>query len=192
MRKLAIASLAGLLALSAPALAQARGHHTKHHQRRHHHTHVLFLRPASKSSTGTQGAGTQSQQAAGSVATFEGGVLTVTLNDGTKVTGKVTEQTEIKCEPGSELAHAADHGDEGGEDSLGSSNGNENQGRDDQGDGDQNDQNDQGDDDQNDQEEHGEPPQCGTSSLVAGALVREAELRVSSSGAVFEQIELVG
>ena len=189
MRKLAITSLAGLLALSAPALAQARSHHAKHHQRRHRHTHVLFLRPASQSLTGTQGAGTQSQEAAGSVTIFEGGMLTVTLNDGTKVTGKVTEQTEIKCEPGAEIAHAADHGGEGGEDSHGSFSGNENQGLSDQGD---NDQNDQGDDDQNDQEEQGERPQCGTSSLVAGALVREAELRVGSSGAVFEEIELVG
>jgi hypothetical protein len=177
MRKLAIASLAGLLALSAPALAQARSHHAKHHQRRHHHTHVLFLHPAPKSSTGTQGAGTESPQAAGSVTTFEGGVLTVTLTDGTKVTGKVTEQTEIKCEP--ETAHAADLGG-GDEDSHGSFSGNENQGRDDQG------------DDQNDQGEHGERPQCDTSSLVGGALVREAELRVGSSGAVFEEIELVG
>jgi len=185
MRKLVITSLAGLLALSAPALAQARSHHAKHHQGRHHHSHVLFLRPASKSSTGAlagpQGPGSPSEETAGSVTTFEGGVLTVTLNDGTKVTGKVTEHTEIKCEPAQETAHAADHGGEGGEDSQGSSSGDENQGRDDQ-----------GDDDQNDQEEHGEPPQCGTSSLVAGALVREAKLRVSSSGAVFEEIELVG
>ena len=181
MRKLAITSLAGLLALSAPALAQARSHHAKHHQRRHHHTHVLFLHPASQSSTGTQGTGTQSQEAAGSVTTFEGGVLTVTLNDGTKVTGKVTEQTEIKCEPGPAVANAADNGSEGGEDSHGSLSGNENQSQDDQ-----------GDDDQNDQEEHGERPQCGTSSLVAGALVRAAELRVGPSGAVFEEIELVG
>jgi len=186
MRKLAIASLAGLLALSAPALAQARSHHAKHHQRRHHHTHVLFLHPASKGSTGTQGAGTESPQAAGSVTTFEGGVLTVTLTDGTKVTGKVTEQTEIKCEPGPETAHAADLGG-GDEDSHGSFSGNENQGGDDQGDDDQD--NGQGDDDQ---EEHGQRPQCGTSSLVEGALVHEAELRVSSSGAVFEEIELVG
>ncbi len=196
MRKLAIGSLAALFAVSVPALAQARTHHATH-QRHVHHSRIVHLRPASKSSTigsPSESPGNPQGETAGTVASFEGGVLTVTLNGGSKVSGMVTEQTEIHCEGGPPMAHAADHGSDGGDNSSngGSDNspgegGNHGESGHDQQSGDDNGQ---GDDDQGDQEEN--QPQCGIGSLVPGALVREAELRLSSSGAVFKEIELVG
>lgn len=196
MRKLAIASLAALFAVSVPALAQARTHHATH-KRHGHHARIVHLRPASKSSTkgsASEGTGNPQGETAGTVASFEGGVLTVMLNGGSKVSGMVTEQTEIHCEGGPSMAHTADHGsDGGGNSSNGGSNnssgedGNHGESGHDQQSGDDNGQ---GDDDQGDQEEN--RPHCGIGSLVPGALVREAELRLSSSGAVFKEVELVG
>jgi hypothetical protein len=188
MRKLVIATLAGLLALSATAVAQARTHHATRHRHGHHHARVLHLRPAVKSNTGTP---TPGGETAGSVTSFEEGVLTITLNDGTKVMGKVTEDTEINCEQEDAMAHedaiahAADHGDGGGHSWEDGSHGSENSPGDDN---EQGDDNGQGDD----EGEHGEAPGCGIASLTKGALVRDADLRLSSAGAVFEEIELVG
>jgi hypothetical protein len=192
MRKLATASLAGLLALSAPALAQARSHHARHHQRIHHHARIVDFRAAPHDASGTPPGGTSSpttaEETAGSVTSFENGVLTLTLNDGTKVTGKVNENTEISCEPAAGAAHAADNGD--GEDGA-----NQGQGsHDEQNHGQENgDDNGQGDDDHGDEEGGNEEvSSCGPSSLQPKTLVRDAKLRIGPGGSVFEEIELVG
>jgi hypothetical protein len=190
MRKLATASLAGLLALSAPALAQARSHHARHHTRIHHHARIVDFRAAPHSATGTppggSSSGTAAEETAGTVTSFENGVLTLTLNDGSKVMGKVTEQTEISCEPAAPTAHEADNGGEDGNQGEGN--------HDEQNHGLENgDDNGQGDDDQGDQGGEGdEAGSCGPSSLQPGTLVREAKLRIAPGGAVFEEIDLVG
>jgi hypothetical protein len=191
MRRLAIRTVAAaaILALAAPGAADARAHHARHH-RRGKHAAVRFERlgpvgPAASSppagswesgggsSTGAPSQGTS--ETAGTVASFESGVLTITLNDKSSVSGKVTEQTEITCEAVEPTAHAADHGG-----------GDEGEPTDDRSSDEQASEN----NDQAEQQDMGEAS-CGLSSLKAGAVVREAELRISSTGAVFTDIELL-
>jgi hypothetical protein len=105
-------------------------------------------------------------------------VLTLTLTDGSTVSGKLTDATEIECDASAPTATAADHGDRGegngldGEDHHGGP----------QGPG--------GHDDHGDDNDDNEAEHCTAAALVAGAVVREAELRVSSAGAVWEKVEL--
>lgn len=103
-----------------------------------------------------------SEENAGAVASFAGGVLTIKLIDGSTLSGRVTDQTEIECET------AADY--EAGEQRR----------EDDDDDGDRD------DDDRDDNEQD-----CDTKALAAGTVVHEAELTVSSDGAVFTEVSLV-
>jgi hypothetical protein len=105
---LAVLSCATLLA-AMPALASAHGvggdhgsrsatrHHRRHHGRRHHHRS-----PGTTGSAGT----------AGTVTSFTGGVLTITLTNGTAVAGQVTDETEIRCPA---VAHSASRPDNDGD-----------------------------------------------------------------------------
>jgi hypothetical protein len=99
------------------------------------------------------------------------GTLTIKLFGGGTLSGLVNDTTEIECED----AHASDDG--GGDDHG-----------DDEGD-DNGDRHDQGDDDDpgEDEDEHGD---CDASALVAGATVKEAELKTVGGDAVFEEVEL--
>jgi hypothetical protein len=104
------------------------------------------------------------------------GVLTITLNNGSTVSGKVDSSTEIECRapeqttatpPGS---NPKDGGDEGG-DHHGDNSG--------PGGGDEGDH-------------HGdERRQCTTADLTAGTPVHEAELHGSGDSAFFEKVELI-
>jgi hypothetical protein len=107
------------------------------------------------------------------VISFTGGVLTIELtSDKSLIKGKVTERTELECQPapgaGSDeqqgggddqdrsegvMAHSSDVGDDQGED------------------------------------EDGEET-CTTAALKAGAVVLRAELLIGGSGAEWEKIEL--
>jgi hypothetical protein len=98
---------------------------------------------------------------AGTVASFDGTTLVIDLAAGGSVRGRVTDATEVECE-------AEDHGD--------GDRGGRGDGGDDRGD-------DAGDDENEDA--------CGTEALVRGARVHEAELDVTSAGAVFEEVELI-
>ncbi len=108
------------------------------------------------------------------MASFNNGLLTVTLNDGSMVGGQVTGATEIQCERAqpeemNHMLHAdGDHGG-GGDDS-----------------GDHNDQ----DDDQGEDEQGA--PMCSTANLVPGTIVRVAVLTVSAAGAIWNEVELAG
>src|SRR3954470_18253526 len=119
IRTLAIGPLACALALGAPGLAQARHHHAKQHQRAHKHARLVHVRPAAHPAGGTptssSGSSQQTPQAAATVVSFENGVLTLMLGDNSKLSGAVTQQTEIHCEAAPAMAHAADHGDGGGQ-----------------------------------------------------------------------------
>jgi hypothetical protein len=120
-------------------------------------------------------------------------VLTLTLKDGTTVSGKVTETTEIECQtPPPATTPAGGSGDDNGDsqsdgqsDQSSQDSQNMSNGSDDNGQGDDN----QGDDDQ---DQNNGPAQCTTSALVAGAVVDEAILRIDSTGAEFKRIELAG
>jgi hypothetical protein len=211
MRRLLLLA-AGLAALtvSAPATALAsHGHHHHHHKRETRHAKVRFehVGPTGTSATGSgPGAGNlpattptaPTTENAGKVASYTGGVLTLTLNDGSSVSGKVTNATRIGCIRATVPPPGPGQGDDNGP-------------GDDNGEGDDNHQGDQqgagqppssgagalqgmhgedGSDDDGGNPAAGEPP-CDTSALIAGAIVREAELRIGPGGTEFESIELV-
>jgi hypothetical protein len=124
------------------------------------------------------------QEHAGTVATISGDVVTINLFAGGSVTGKVTPQTEVGCDTGGDDNgdgtgdHGGDnerslrHNDEGGNQGNGNNN-------DDHG------QNNGGDNE-------GDTQSCPPGALKEGAVVQEAELKLTNAGAVFEKIALVG
>ena len=174
---------AALLALASPALARDRNHDRipDRWERAHHLSLKVNQARRDQDRDGLRNRGEfrahlnprdadsdddgieDGDEHAGQVASFSGGVLTISLAGGGTLTGKVDEQTEIECE---DAARASHHGDD------------DNRG-DDEGD------DDQGDDDQGEDEDD-----CGPEALMKGAQVQEAELRTRGGSAVFTEIEL--
>jgi hypothetical protein len=105
----------------------------------------------------------------GTIKSFDGTKLIVTLVNGDEVSGTVTDRTEIECENPSPAATTR------------------NDGGDDDGPGD-----DHGNDDQGDDEQGDDSSNCGKAALIPGTIVREAELSLTSTGAIFHKIELGG
>jgi hypothetical protein len=191
MRRILLGGLGvAALVVAAPgsALAQHHGQHGSHH-RSHHATKVRFERfgptvaaPSSSGATGPTGSTTPTtpSQDAGKVASFANNVLTIKLNDGSSVSGLVTIDSQIVC--ATATAQMADAGgDSGSSDGNGGNDGAQSSGNN----GDQNDN--QGDDDQG---HNNQAPTCDSTSLIPGAVVHEADLRVSSSGSQFMDIVL--
>jgi hypothetical protein len=183
MRKVLFSVLVGVAVLAlAPAAALARGDHHRHHRKHARHARIRHDRFGSDQSQPTAPGAAQD---AGTVQSFNNqGVLTILLNDGSTVTGRVTNATELKCEAGPADEMNREHGRRGAEGDR-SGNGDRN------GNGDQGD--DQGRDDQGDDqgEDQGEgAAMCSTANLTPGAVVREAELTVSTAGAIWNQVEL--
>lgn len=213
MRRLLLLA-AGLAALTvcAPATALAsHGRHHHHHKRKAHHAKVRIehIGPGGTSTTGAGPAAGNppatrppstpaTPENAGKVASYAGGVLTLTLNDGSSVSGKVTNATRIECVSATAPPPGPGQGNDSGP-------------GDDNGEGDDNHQGDQqgggqppapgagapqwmhgedGSDDDGGNPAANEPP-CDTSALVVGAIVRAAELRIGAGGTEFENIELV-
>lgn len=152
--------VAGVLALALAVPGIASAHHGHHHRHRHkaHHARIEHLGATSAIDPNAPATGD-----AGTVASFTGGVLTIALADGSTVSGKVTDRTEIECETTAPTATASHDG--GG----------------------------WGDDDQGDGEDHGCQSQspCTVADLVPGATVHEADLRIGGGGSEFERIALV-
>ena len=178
MRKfLFVALMSGALAVAVPTTALARHHHRHHH----HHSRIRHEHFGTAGGTATTTSGDEMQGTAGTVDSFTNGVLTIRLNDNTLVSGMVTSATELQCEApenevndndaddsfsGSRIAMDDGGGSSGGDDSSGDNgSGDDNQGQDEQ--------------------------MCSTSSLAPGTVVQEAELKVSSAGAVWQEVELV-
>jgi hypothetical protein len=182
-----------LLAL-IPAAAMARHNHRPHHRAHARHARVRHehfgTTSSSPSSGNTQGEGSQSagsqspagtSSEAGTVQSFHNGSLTLMLRDGSTVTGQVTSATEMECEAADpnedqdqDQAEDGDHARSGG--------GDHGDGRDhgaayDQG------------DDQGPNDDADAAPTC--PMPAQGDTVREAELSISSSGAVWQKLELV-
>ena len=111
---------------------------------------------------------TDADENAGTVASFSGGMLTITLAKGGTLAGRVGDETEIECDDAT--ATAAGHG----------------------GDGEDGDHGDGGDGDQGDADghDHGGDQSCGADALTAGRTVKEAELKAANGEAVFEKVEL--
>ncbi len=181
-----------LLAVSGVATAKDHGrddnghHHGRHHDHGRHNGRHFDLREA------------------GTVSSFDSasGKLTVALQEGGTVTGLVTDNTRIKCE-GVDDRLRRDHGS--GDDNSGPGNsgddnggqsGDDNGGRGQAEPGDDNGgrgEPEPGDDNGGELPPVGAPEgemTCGVGSLVPGALVGDAELRLESGSAVFEEIEL--
>jgi hypothetical protein len=192
-----------LLTLAVPSIALAhhghRGHHHKVNSRAHHakfrFVHVgaaVTTAPGapSGSSTTQPTAPTSTPENAGTVASYTNNVLTLTLNDGSTVSGKVTSGTDIRCIKATPTPTT----EEGGDHSQGDDNGE----GDDQSRGDMSQQGNQqsGGDSGQSGDDGGEPqdalePPCDTSALVSGAVVRDAELRIGPGGTEFESVWLV-
>lgn len=162
-----------LLAVSGAAVAKDHGNDDNgHHHGRHHHHHgrhhnrLLEMREA------------------GTISSFDPstGKLTIALLEGGTVTGLVTEGTEIKCEGVDDRLDRRDHGgdDNGGRFEPGDDHGGRAAPE-------------PGDDNGGETPPAGAPAgeaSCSVASLVPGAIVGEAELRLESGGAVFEEVEL--
>jgi hypothetical protein len=168
MRRILLLTIGALtLALAAPSIASAHGRHHRHHHHHHKAKHARVKHFGSHATQADPGAAD-----AGTVASFADGVLTLTLADGSTVSGKVTEDTAIDCIPsGGEpapTATAAHHGGWG---------------------------DDEGDDDHGDWGDHhghcGGQSACDATDLVPGAVVHEAILKLGSNGAEFKLVLLV-
>jgi hypothetical protein len=118
---------------------------------------------------------------AGTIHSFDDGVLTIDLFGGGSVSGQVTDETEIRCEDEDEA------GDDGGvagvqaRDDGGDNSGPGNAGEDNSGPGNAEDE----DEDENEDEV------CTTADLTPNTVVHEAELELEDGQAVFEEVELV-
>jgi hypothetical protein len=180
MRKilLSVVACCALIAF-VPASALAHGHHHKRHHRAHHARVRDF--GSTSSSQSSQGTSQNQDQTAGTVQSFSKGVLTIALNDGSMVSGQVTSDTEIECQAADMSSSLRSH-DHGGD------NGGGDQGDDDNGQGD--DDNGQGDDD-NGQGDDNAGQACDLSTVPQGTVVQEAELRISSAGAVWKKVDLM-
>ena len=200
MRRIVITFSATMLLLSiAPAGALARHHHRRHHHRIHHARIERFGRDVPGTSTSSNSADN-----AGTVQSFQNGVLTIMLNDRSTVSGAVTGDTELECMAPEQSQTTEENGDGGGGDqsgdgSHGGSGDNQAQRSGDQSSGDDQgdaaEQNDNQGDDQNENEageenENEGVNNCSTANLTPGTVVREAELGISSTGGVWRKVEL--
>lgn len=164
-----VACCAVIAILPASALAH-RGHHKRHHARVHHRTFGQDWSQSGNSGPSTS-TSTSSDQNAGTVVSFAGGVLTIALNNGqTKtVSGDVTSDTEIECQAPDTSGMVSHETSDGGGDSQGDNNqGNNNQGDDD-----------------------GGNASCSSADLTPGTVVHEARLSLSGAGATWDKVELV-
>jgi hypothetical protein len=204
MKRMLLAALAtSMLALFAPAIAAAQhGHHHRGHARTHKGhaktSRVVLFGSASAltpSATPTTPIVKPEPEKAGTIESFkEGppkeGVLTIKLTDGSLVSGKVTEQTQIHC-PTPPPEPSDNDDDQGGGDEEGGNEGDEHGASPASGSfGSQH-----GDVmahsacDQR-ASEAGNQRSCTTASLVKGAVVLAAELKLTPAGPVWEQVVL--
>lgn len=170
--------------------------------------------------TGTEGEAS-GPETAGEVVSFEGEALTIKLPDGTVVKGKVTEDTRLLCmseeAAQSDEADETDEPDHSSGDGSGDhqgaeegAEGSEGEGakEGEQGDSSQPSAHDSSFDGSGDGSQYGDgqpwpgyghswsrdahgSASCETTALTPGAMVREAELRLGSAGAVWEKVVLL-
>jgi hypothetical protein len=193
MKRIFLAALAASLLALAPGAAALANHRSKHHAtcaRAHKHhakcaharAHVLSFGPiATTPPGGAPATASPSTETAGVVKSYVAPVLTITLNDKTEVSGKVTEATRLECESSAPSGEGSDDSAEERADDDGASTGTHDDAR--IADFHEGDEGEQGDDD-------GGPQPCTVASLTAGAVVRAAELEVGDSGAVWEKVIL--
>jgi hypothetical protein len=190
------------LALAVPSAALAhRGH--RHHHAKAHHARFRFEQigpngvsaPTTTPTAPTTTPPSGTPEDAGKVVSFEKEVLTIVLNDGSTVSGKVTSDTRIECVSATPTPPPAggEPSDDGPGEDAGAgddqSRGDMSQSGDSGSSGEEGDRTDDGGDD-------GEPasapePPCDTSLLTKERVVRSAELRIGPSGDEWENLVLV-
>jgi hypothetical protein len=189
----AIASSVLVLAVSGVAVAAATHHdgrhdHHAHHANRHRrsiqHAHaVKFGAPvvpiAASGASAPPASAPSPTSSAATIVSFTNGTLTIRLVDGSMVSGRVSEETEIACQPIGPQQSDSSGGPGPGDDQARD----DNDGRDDN---DEKQDNEEARNDDNDNERR-----CTAAALLAGVVVREAELRVSGAGAVWEELEML-
>jgi hypothetical protein len=198
----AVATLAVLTPASALAHHHSRGHAHRVHIRRF--GSLDQTTPTTPTTAPSSGIGT--------ISSFQNGVLTIQLTDGSFVAGTVTPDTSISCpatgssQGGDESSQGGDQSSQGGDQTgdaadqsqnpsgTGTSSGDEgvqSSGGDDQGD-----QSSGGDDQADESSDGGDDSSsensgsCSSSDLSAGKTVIGAELRIDSAGKTWEQIDL--
>lgn len=141
---------------------------------------------------------------AGTIASFDNGVLTITLRNGQSVSGRVTADTKIECENEDEVSAMAAR--DGGDDNSGP--GSTSSGREEENEVEVENENElehsgttttttpssnsgpgsanSGPGDENEDEDRA----CGADDLKHGVTVKEADAKLTSNGLVFEEIEL--
>ena len=115
----------------------------------------------------------------GTVASFDGTVLKIALANGGTVEGMVTDETEVQCDDNAADDHGDDEGDDHGDGDHG----------DDGGGGGGDDDAMAADGDHGDHHEDGQD--CGSTALVEGAKVLQAELKIRNGEAVWDEVELL-
>jgi hypothetical protein len=193
MRRYLFAALlsAGLIA-ALPASSVARSHRVERdHNGQPHHERAHTERFGARH-RGT--AAHPSVQDAGKVTSLQGHILTITLTDGTTVSGTVTPKTEVECRGMNDQFARQDRSR--GASGRGGVNGGP---RGDDGDrGDRGDVADRGDDrgddvDRGDAGDRGDDngnQNCSIALSTPGTAVSSAALRVSGVGSVWEKVEL--
>jgi hypothetical protein len=130
----------------------------------------------------TDGDGTpDGQENAGTVTSFDGTTLVITLGNGQTVTGTVDADTRVRCE------NEQEHEVEADENAATPPQSHEDGGRGDDHSG----PGDGGDDNARSGHDGEHAQDCSTADLTAGTPVHEAELHTTSTGLVFEKVELV-
>jgi hypothetical protein len=203
MRRIIVAAVT-TTALALPGVALAHGsehsigaeHHGVRHAERHHRGHrahlLTFHAAQAPATTPSAGQGTiplapVADERAGTIASFTAGTLTITLNDGSSVSGKVTPASEIECR--SAMASAADNGGNGDNSGGGEHGDRSGSGSVDGQSGDSS-GHDEGEHEAGDDDAHDEAEHCSSTALVPGASVREAVLSVGGAGAFWVKLEL--
>lgn len=202
MKRILVPVLASsLLALFLPASALAHHHHHQGQAHKRHARSARLMNFGAPSLAGDPGAtstptqATPANEQAGTVESFEHEVLKIKLGDGTVVSGKVTQDTELRCRSATPSGGAGDDQDENDDDQgqsqgqqqgessaqgqVGGQHGDfmahaaDGNGGDEGGDGNQSQQS------------------CTTALLTKTTPVLEAELELSSAGAVWEKVVIV-
>jgi hypothetical protein len=164
-----------MLLAFAPVSALARHHHRRHHR------HARIERFGRDLTSGTTTS--SSAENAGTVEDFSGGMLTLMVG-GRTITGAVTNDTELECMAPEQGQTIHEDGDSGGGDQ--SDSGDASGSGDQSGSGEDQNENDAAEQNEND----GAQNNCSTADLTHGTVVHEAELRISSAGAVWQKVEL--
>jgi hypothetical protein len=187
------------LALAAPGVALAHHGHGAHHKHHngHHAKGARVLRFGSvEGSKGTEEGGGTATESIGTVSSYEKEVLTIKLADGSTLSGTVTSETHVICIPSTPPTQPSGSGSDGGDQSWGDWSHSDGSCAEPSSEEGKETEPPAGGSDSGWAGAHGDCMEAGTEVnlekiLVAGAVVKEAELRLTSSGASWESVVVI-